>query len=236
MPAASTAPVSSAPAGSAAPLPARTALLVALSPLPVILLGHLVARAATAIEPSLAWVAVAVAYWGATGAIVLATTSRAQRRAWFAPASRRPWWVVPAALLLGAVPIGGILALQLPLVAAHAGLILPWLLFAAINPVFEEAYWRGALQDATARWPAWGAALWSTALFVASHPLMWGVFSEGNRSPMLFGTLALMGLSWFWMRRVTRSLRWPLLSHVLVDIGNLSVFVFLDVYVPPAIG
>lgn len=214
----------------------RDRLLVALSPLAVILLGHLVARGATAVDPSLAWVAVAVAYWGATGAIVLASTTRAQRRAWLSPAARRPWWVVPAALLLGAVPIAGILAMQLPLVAAHAALIVPWLLFAAINPVFEEAYWRGALHDATEHWPAWGAVLWSTALFVASHPLMWGVFSEGNRSPMLFGTLALMGLAWSWMRRVTGSLRWPLVSHALVDIGNLSVFVFLNVYVPPAIG
>ncbi|GEK81117.1 CPBP family intramembrane glutamic endopeptidase [Agrococcus baldri] len=226
------------PAAVHAPVqrPDRALVLVALSPLAVILLGHLTARLAAAIEPQLAWVAVAIVYWGAMSAVVLLSTTGAQRRAWLAPAVRRPWWVIPAALLLGAIPIGGILAMQLPLVAANAALIAPWLLFALINPVFEQAYWRGAVQDATARWPAWLAAAWITVLFVASHPLMWGVFSEGNRSPMLYGTLALMAVAWFWMRRVTGSLRWPLVSHVLVDLGNLSVFVFLNVYVPPALG
>lgn len=220
-----------------APAPTvRSPLLVALSPLAVVLAGHLVARAAAAVDPGWAWVPVALVYWGATAAITLAATTPAQRRAWLAAAGRRPWWVVPGALALGAMPVAGILLLHLDLVAAHAALVVPWLLFAAVNPLLEETYWRGTLADATVRWPAWAAACWTTALFVASHPLMWGVFSEGNRSPMLYASLTLMGLAWYAMRRVTGSLRWAVLSHALVDVGNLSVFVFVNVYVPPALG
>lgn len=228
--------MSTAAAPVAAPSRAGTPpLLVVLSPLAVIVLGHIAARVATAIHPPTAWVAVALVYWGAMAVVIALTTRRDDRRGWWAPAARRPWWVIPAALALGVFPMAGILLLNLDIVAAHAVLIAPWLLFAAVNPVMEEAYWRGALADATAHWPAWLACAYSTVLFVASHPLMWGVFSEGNRSPMLYGSLALMGVAWFAMRRVTGSLRWATASHVLVDIGNLSVFVFVNAYVPPAI-
>ncbi len=216
--------------------PVRSPLLVALSPLAVVLLGHLVARAAAAVDPRRAWIPVALVYWGAAAAITLAVTTPAQRRSWFAPAGSRPRWVVPVAVALGVVPVVGILLLHLDLVAAHPALVAPWLVFAVVNPVVEEAYWRGTVADATARWPVWAAALWSTGLFVASHPLMWGVFSVGNRSPMLYASLTLMGLAWFAMRRATGSLRWPVASHALVDVGNLSVFVFVNVYVPPGLG
>lgn len=211
-----------------------TAAFVVLSPLAIILLGHLTARIAAAVHPPSAWVAVAVVYWAAMGAVVLLATTRDQRRLWWAP-SRLRWWIIPSALALGAIPVAGILLLNLDVVASHGVLIAPWLLFALVNPVMEEAYWRGALADATAPWPVWRAGLYSTALFVASHPLMWGVFSEGNRSPMLYASLTLMGLAWFAMRRVSGSLRWPIISHALVDIGNLSVFVFVNAYVPPAL-
>lgn len=213
----------------------RARLLLLLSPLLVIALGHATARLAAAIHPPTAWIAVALVYWGAMAIALRAGTTRAQRRSWWGPARRRPAWVIPAAIALGLFPMAGILLLNLHVVAAHPALILPWLIFAAINPVAEEAFWRGALADATRTWPAWLACLYSTVLFVASHPLMWGVFSEGNRSPMLYGSLVLMGVAWFAMRRVTGSLRWAIVSHALVDIGNLSVFVFVNAYVPPAL-
>ena len=96
----------------------------------------------------------------------------------------------------------------------------------------SDADLRGALLDAGRRWPFWAIALYSTALFVAGHRLMRGVFSVGNRSPMLYATLFVMGLAWACMRRATGSQRIPILSHGLVDVGNLSVFVFPNLYVP----
>lgn len=80
------------------------------------------------------------------------------------------------------------------LVAQHPGVFVAVLAFALINPVFEEAYWCGALLDAGRGWVFWVISLYLTVLFVAGHPLMWGVFSIVNRSVMLYATLFVMGL------------------------------------------
>ncbi|WP_396021241.1 type II CAAX prenyl endopeptidase Rce1 family protein [Bacillus sp. S/N-304-OC-R1] len=69
--------------------------------------------------------------------------------------------------------------------------------------------------------------------FVLSHPFMWGVFSIANRSYQMYISLFVMGVIWSLIRYRTKSLRWCVYSHMLVDFGNLSVFVFLNLYIPP---
>ncbi|NMR31966.1 CPBP family intramembrane glutamic endopeptidase [Crystallibacter degradans] len=207
--------------------------LILLSPLAVIAVVHFLARWADDVTGDGAWLVVAGAYWLLAVAAVFGFSTPAQRRTWLRPGDRVKWWVYAGAVLLGLFPVAGILLMNLDLLALHPGLILPWLVFALVNPVVEETYWRGLLLDARGRWPFWLMALYSTALFVLSHPLMWGVFSAGNRSAALFGSLAIMGLAWAFIRRATGSLRVPLWSHALVDVGNMSVFVFLNLYVPP---
>lgn len=211
--------------------PHRT--LVLLSPLAIIGVVHFLAVWAHGAVGSNAWLVVTGAYWGLVAVAVFAGSTPEQRRRWLARGGQARWWIYAGALLLGLFPVAGILLLNLQLLELHPGLIVPWLIFAAVNPVIEECYWRGLLLDHAGRWPFWLIAVYSTALFVLSHPLMWGVFSEGNRSVMLFATLALMGLAWAYLRRATGSLRTAIWSHALVDIGNMSVFVFLNVYVPP---
>ncbi|MGG2094986.1 CPBP family intramembrane glutamic endopeptidase [Bacillus sp. S13(2024)] len=115
----------------------------------------------------------------------------------------------------------------------YPGLSILVILFAAINPWFEEGYWRGLLLDAGENPPIWMRILYSSALFAFSHPLIWGVFSIGNRSYQLLFTLFVMGIVWSFIRYKMKSLRWSVYSHILVDLGNLSVFVFLNVYIPP---
>lgn len=205
------------------------------SPLFIIAAGHLAARMATDMNARAAWLWVAVVYWGLIAIAISLATGAGQRRAWFRPSARRPAWVWIAGLALGLFPMAGILALNFGLVAQYPAVFAAVLAFAILNPVFEEAYWRGLLLDAGRRWPFWVIVLYSTVLFVAGHPLMWGVFSIGNRSPMLYATLFVMGFAWAYMRRATGSLRFPVLSHALVDVGNLSVFVFLNLYVPPGL-
>jgi hypothetical protein len=53
--------------------------------------------------------------------------------------------------------------------------------FSAINPWFEEAFWRGLLLDHTRQSPVWVRILYSSALFAVSYPIIWGVYSRGNR-------------------------------------------------------
>ncbi|MGH9942688.1 MAG: CPBP family glutamic-type intramembrane protease [Pyrinomonadaceae bacterium] len=57
---------------------------------------------------------------------------------------------------------------------------LPWLLFALINPWLEKGYWRGLLLDASAKWKTWASVLYTSAVYAASHPLMWGVKFTGE--------------------------------------------------------
>jgi len=113
-------------------------------------------------------------------------------------------------------------------------LIVLWLLFALINPWFEELYWRGILLDAIVDWfPKWVGVLYTTLLFVLSHPLMWGVFSIASTSYHLYIYLSIMGIVWSITYFKTGSLRWVIFSHFIVDIGNLTVLTFLNIYIPP---
>ncbi|WP_161486807.1 CPBP family intramembrane glutamic endopeptidase [Bacillus gaemokensis] len=111
--------------------------------------------------------------------------------------------------------------------------ILYWLLFACINPWIEEGYWRGLIIEAGKMLPKSVIILYSTVLFVVSHPMMWGVFSIANRSSQLYISLFIMGIIWSVIRFKTNSLRYSVFSHFLVDIGNMTVYVFLNLYIPP---
>ncbi|MFP7175081.1 CPBP family glutamic-type intramembrane protease, partial [Priestia filamentosa] len=81
--------------------------------------------------------------------------------------------------------------------------------------------------------PKWMSILYTTILFVLSHPLMWGVFSIASTSYHLYIYLMVMGIVWSLTYFKTKSLRWVILSHFIVDVGNLTVLTFLNIYVPP---
>ncbi|BAD41489.1 conserved hypothetical protein [Symbiobacterium thermophilum IAM 14863] len=204
-----------------------------LSPLVIIAVCHVAARIARQALGPWGWAPAVVLYWGLLGATIAMSGRTGALRRWTAPArSARGWTAL--ALLVGLIPLP-ILAQNLHLLADPV-ILAAWLLFALINPWFEEFYWRGLLLDATARWPAWAGTAYSTALFVAFHPAVAGVFSAANRDPVALAALGLMGLAWAAAYRRTGTLRWAVASHVLVDLGNLAVPVFLNLYVPPHLG
>ena len=111
---------------------------------------------------------------------------------------------------------------------------LPWLLFALINPWLEEGYWRGLLMDAASDWKAAKSVLYTSAVYAASHPLMWGVNSFANREWVVLVSTFIMGVFWAIIYRRTGSLRYAVLSHVLVDLFNLSVAIFLNLNIAHA--
>jgi membrane protease YdiL (CAAX protease family) len=139
-------------------------------------------------------------------------------------------WPIVASIFVGLIPLS-ILLLNLHLLYSPV-LIVLWLMFAAINPITEEIYWRGFLLE-NLPFSKKISVLYSTLFFVLSHPLMWGVFSIGNRSWMTLLLLSIMGIVWSVVYLKTKSLRWPTISHTMVNIFNLSVFVFLNLYIPP---
>lgn len=176
-----------------------------------------------------AFIPLALLYWGAMFVVAHKYMGRAAIAGLFAKPKKNTLWTV-LCFAVGLIPLP-ILLLNLHLFTSPVVVVL-WLVFAAVNPFFEEIFWRGFLLDGLP-FPKWLSVLYSTLLFVASHPLIWGVFSIANRSLMTWASLLLMGVVWSITRVKTNSLRWCVLSHFMVDICNLSVFVFLNLYVPP---
>lgn len=112
-------------------------------------------------------------------------------------------------------------------------LIILWVVFAIVNPIAEELFWRSYLLDRLT-WKPVTKILFSTLLFSLSH-MMWGVFSVTIRSYIMILPLLIMGLIWGYVYHKTKALKWCIIAHCLVDILNLSVWVFLNIYIPPVI-
>ena len=136
------------------------------------------------------------------------------------------WWIL-AAILVGSLP--------LPLFLFHSSTLadwtiwLPWALIALINPWIEEFYWRGLLLDHTKNWSNGAAILYSSALFAINHAAF-GINSELNSGYHVVLSTLIMGVIWAVIYMKTKSLRWAILSHFLVDFFNLSAASFLDLY------
>lgn len=203
-----------------------------LSPWLVLVVGHAAARIAAHYIGTWAWVPLALVYWGLLGGLIVWGNGKDARKRWFSPPrGPRRWSVVAVAVGFITLPI---LILNRHLLADPTIFVL-WILFALINPWFEEGYWRGLLLDAAAeaQWPRSLSTAYTTVLFAASHPLMWGVFSIANRDWMPLVALLLMGMAWSTAYHHTGTLRWAIVGHVIVDLGNLAVPVFLNLYIPP---
>jgi len=106
--------------------------------------------------------------------------------------------------------------------------------FAVINPFMEEAFWRGLVLDKTAHWPTWLRVVYTSAMFAASHPAIWGVHSRANRTPEVVLSTFTMGVAWSISAIYTKSLWWSVLAHFIVDLANMAVFTFLNYYDPPS--
>ncbi|MTI67647.1 MAG: CPBP family intramembrane metalloprotease [Firmicutes bacterium] len=111
-------------------------------------------------------------------------------------------------------------------------IIIIWLLFSILNPLFEEVYWRGVLLNTLPFRKKWIAIFYSTLLFVLSHKLIWGVFSIGYNSLLVTLMFIIMGIVWSIIYLKTKSLWYCYISHVLIDLFSLSVFMLLNLYIP----
>ena len=104
------------------------------------------------------------------------------------------------------------------------------LLYALVNPYFEEGFWRGLLDELPA--PPVTRGLYSAFLFGFSHYFLWGAYWLAD-PPRQWIAAALstfvMGLLWSWFYRRDGRLIYPLVSHGLVDVFNLSVALFSGV-------
>ncbi len=110
---------------------------------------------------------------------------------------------------------------------------VPWssfayiVVFASINPFFEEAFWRGLFVNLPIS--ALKRQLFSGLLFGFSHYFLWGAYWLSNPRVLIPTciTTFIMGWCWMWFYQRDGRLIYPILSHISVDVFNLSIAVFL---------
>lgn len=141
-----------------------------LYPITVIIICFAIAMVLTPIIKEWTFIPLTICYWIITFTIIVKTVGFKAIRKMFQKSTGRKGWNI-LTLFAGILPLP-ILLMNLSLLTFDCVFIL-WLLFALINPFFEEIFWRGFLID-NMPIPKWKACLYSTFLFVISHPIMWG--------------------------------------------------------------
>ena len=210
-------------------------ILVLASPVFVIMIGHFAARFFHSMFDDWAWLGSSLVYWGSMLLIIWLLGDRGSFTRWFAKSQGSKWWIV-LALGMGLISFPLLFFPNLH-VMKPVGLVLAWFLFAVINATCEEAYWRGFLLDETSHLPRSFGVIYSMIFFTAIHPLMLGVFSEINAfdparpfALIPFWTIVLLlSLAFSLLYLKTKSLRLPIVSHFLSDLGNLSIFLFMNI-------
>jgi membrane protease YdiL (CAAX protease family) len=201
-----------------------------IAPPAIILAGFLVAVTANALIGAWAFIPLALVYWLS---IILVVKPD---RACFSEMMKKPegkagWRLLPyiPALFTVVAFVWGLRVITItPLLTALS------VVFILVNPVMEELFWRGWLLPRLPWGPAANIA-YSTLLFTLSHYLMWGVFSITIRSSMMLAPLLIMGVLWSAAFLKSGSLRHCIIAHALVDTFNLSIWVFLNLYIPPVV-
>jgi len=173
------------------------------------------------------FIPVFVLYWGISFLITVKFAGISGIKNWLQKPSGKMVWLI-LSVLVGFIPFQ-IFLTNLQIITVP--LMLLSIPFVLLNPFFEELYWRGFVLDFTFKSKVL-SSLYSSILFIISHLFIWGVFSYGNRNYFLIGSLAIMSTVWCIVRMKTRSLWWCIISHFLVDVFNLMVFVMLNKVIP----
>lgn len=208
--------------------------LVLVSPVIVVILGHFAARFFHYLFDEWAWLGSSLVYWGSMTLMIWLLGDKQSRSRWFAKSQGSKWWIV-LALAMGLISFPLLFFPNIQVMKPIV-LVIAWFLFAVINSTSEEVYWRGFLLDETRDMPRAFGVIYSTIFFCAIHPLMLGVFSKINAFDPAHPTalipfwiiLVILSLSFSLLYLKTKSLRLPILSHFLSDLGNLSIFIFMN--------
>ena len=201
---------------------------IVLLPFALISMGYLVAVVTNYFIGAWAFIPLALVYWISIYFVVKPTIKMIKEISVYPPKHFR--YIILALIPVLFCIISFVWGVQY---ISGVILIILWILFAVINPIAEELFWRGYLFD-NLKWTPAIKILFSAILFTLSH-LMWGVFSITIRSYIMILPLLIMGVAWGYVYYKTKSLKWCIIAHFFVDIMNLSVWVFLNIYIPPVI-
>jgi len=134
-------------------------------------------------------------------------------------------------LLLGSIVLPALIPLGAYMTYGHlvpSFYFLYILLFALINPIFEESFWRGLLYHLP--FGNTFKILYSAAGFAFSHYFFW--FYWLDLPHMLSATVIstfIMGVLWMYFLVRHKNHFYGYWSHVVVDILNLSIAIFSGV-------
>ncbi len=173
------------------------------------------------------FIPVFILYWGISFLITIKFAGISGIKNWLQKPNGKMGWLI-LSVFVGFIPFQ-IFLINLQIITVP--LILLSIPFVLLNPFFEELYWRGFVLDFTFKSKVL-SSFYSSILFIISHLFIWGVFSYGNRNYFLIGSLAIMSTVWCIVRMKTKSLWWCIISHFLVDVFNLMVFVMLNKVIP----
>jgi membrane protease YdiL (CAAX protease family) len=204
--------------------------VVLVSPIPVVGLGFLVARLSADAWGAWSWIPMILYYWGILLLLTAWSGGRESLHRWLGPSQTGRWIWIRRALAL-AVPALFLPTAFLSGLASMSGgwVVVAWFSLGAVNAWVEEAYWRGLLLDAASGWPGWLAVSYSAISFAVSRLLIFG-WQEGDISNGIAGFLGTLiaGLIWGLVYKWTRSLRLPILGHVLQQMLAPPYSVFIQ--------
>jgi membrane protease YdiL (CAAX protease family) len=207
---------------------------ILISPILIIITGNFAARLFSVLLGKWAWTGYFVVYWGMLLLLIVLTCKKENYRLWFKESQGSRWWTL-LAIGVGLISFPLLLIPNVQVMQSIL-LIIAWFIFAVINSFFEEVYWRGFLLDETAHLHRVFGIIYTSVLFTAIHPLNLGIFSKIQAFdpvrpmaliPFLI-ILFILSLFYCLLYLKSKSLRLPIFSHILTDLGNLSIFLFMN--------
>ena len=200
---------------------------IILSPLIMVGLCHVTAKISSSLIGKWAFIPVMLCLWIVSIFFIKLSKEDQIKEKWLKSVKGKYLWKL-LIIIVGLLP--------LPVFLMHWELLksieifIPYLLIAFLNPFIEEFYWRGVLIDNLSDTSNWVAILYSSFFFALNHPASFGMFSNSNSGYIVFASTFIMGIIWGIGYKKTGSLRVVIFSHFLVDVFNLSVPAFLDLF------
>ncbi len=205
--------------------------LILLSPFVLIVLGQLLAWMVGSHLGTFAWAYLFVGYWISLAMMILIGGGKNAIFRWLQPSQGGPLWPFVAIAFSLVTTIWMFIPNWHFLIQLE--LIIPTIIFVMINPCLEEGYWHGLLIDSAVGWPSWLAILYSGILFAINHLFIMVVVPAG-RNPAVWVYQLFVGLLLGVVFIKTKSLRWPIASHAVINLLSMTIAIFMNVYVPPA--
>ncbi len=205
-------------------------LKIAFSVFLLLLIGHLLAKSVS-INKQTAWVLITGFYAVWIILSLLFFVSIQDLREMFNTSKNWQWHLL-------FIPVISLVAIFVFVPNTHLIKWDYWLLLniiiCLVNPFMEEIYWRG-LVSKISNIPL-RSFLFSSLAFAASHSLLFGVVSPGVAGWIGFtGTFIVGALFWLCYYK-TKSLWGNVISHFLLDVAGMAVFILANKAILAPIG